>query len=283
MLVLVFFLAVPWWGSVPGQSMEIKAVHRVNDGDTFEADLNGNGRMDFPQERIRLLYVDTPALKESWKGQDVRHGIPAKDFLERALQARPLRLVIPSDRPFDVHGRTLAVARAGGQEVNLELVRQGLSPLDTRFSFPSAYDLYARAEGDAFQARRGIWREAASRRKYLLRLKREGRTPIAKSNALFASQVTEPAQVLASTAGKFIRISGRLGSRKALRNGALVLMVTGPGSDASLPVFISGRQERMLHTESWPPGTGLVVDGFVKRFKGRLELKAHHARIEPGI
>ena len=33
---------------------------RVIDGDTFDADINRNGRFSNPQERVRLLYVDTP-------------------------------------------------------------------------------------------------------------------------------------------------------------------------------------------------------------------------------
>ena len=62
------------------------------DGDTFEADLNRNGRIAGKQERVRLLYVDTPELNESHKGKDLQYGIPAKDFLkqkERKLRITP--------------------------------------------------------------------------------------------------------------------------------------------------------------------------------------------------
>ncbi len=33
-----------------------------------------------PQERVRLLYVDTPELKKSHKGKDPKLGLPAKGF-----------------------------------------------------------------------------------------------------------------------------------------------------------------------------------------------------------
>ena len=47
---------------------------RVIDGDTFDADIDRNGLFSNPEERIRLLCVDTPELSESHKGKDPRHG-----------------------------------------------------------------------------------------------------------------------------------------------------------------------------------------------------------------
>ena len=58
---------------------------RVIDGDTFDADFNRNGRFSNPQERVRLLYVDTPELKKSHKGKDPKLGLPAKGFLRTVL------------------------------------------------------------------------------------------------------------------------------------------------------------------------------------------------------
>ena len=40
---------------------------RVIDGDILDADFNRNGRFFNPQERVRLLYVDTPELKNHTK------------------------------------------------------------------------------------------------------------------------------------------------------------------------------------------------------------------------
>jgi endonuclease YncB( thermonuclease family) len=58
---------------------------RVIDGDTFDADLDRNGLFSNPEERIRLLYVDTPELSKSHKGKDPKYGLPAKAFLKSAL------------------------------------------------------------------------------------------------------------------------------------------------------------------------------------------------------
>ena len=52
------------------------------DGDTFDVDVNRNGRFTNPQERVRLLYVDTLELKKSHKGKDPKLGLPAKGFLK---------------------------------------------------------------------------------------------------------------------------------------------------------------------------------------------------------
>ena len=40
---------------------------RVIDGDNLDADFNRNGRFSNPQERVRLLYVDTSELKNHTK------------------------------------------------------------------------------------------------------------------------------------------------------------------------------------------------------------------------
>ena len=58
---------------------------RVIDGDTIDADFNRNGRFSNPEERVRLLYVDTPELKKSHKGKDPKLGLPAKGFLRTVL------------------------------------------------------------------------------------------------------------------------------------------------------------------------------------------------------
>ena len=58
---------------------------RVIDGDTFDVDIDRKGLFSNPEERIRLLYVDTPELSESHKGKDIKQGLPAKAFLNSTL------------------------------------------------------------------------------------------------------------------------------------------------------------------------------------------------------
>ena len=55
---------------------------RVIDGDTIDADFNRKGRFSNPEERVRLLYVDTPELKKTHKGKDSKLGLPAKGFFK---------------------------------------------------------------------------------------------------------------------------------------------------------------------------------------------------------
>ena len=50
------------------------------DGDTFEADLNRNGRIAGKQERVRLLYVDTPELNDPIKERICCTGFLPKIF-----------------------------------------------------------------------------------------------------------------------------------------------------------------------------------------------------------
>ena len=69
------------WKNISLKKMKLRAI----DGDTFDADFNRNGRFTNPQERVRLLYVDTPELKKSHKGIDSKLGLPAKGFLKSVL------------------------------------------------------------------------------------------------------------------------------------------------------------------------------------------------------
>ena len=99
---------------------------RVIDGDTFDADLNGDGRLAKTRERIRLLYVDTPELSKSRKGKDVGLGKPAKAFLTEVLEGRRIRLWVNPDYSRGNYGRLLGVLEADGRNVNLDDVERFL-------------------------------------------------------------------------------------------------------------------------------------------------------------
>jgi len=51
------------WENISLKKMNL----RVIEGDILDADFNRNGRFSNPQERARLLYVDTPELKNHTK------------------------------------------------------------------------------------------------------------------------------------------------------------------------------------------------------------------------
>ncbi|MEE8395010.1 MAG: thermonuclease family protein [bacterium] len=247
----------------------------VNDGDTFEADLDGDGRLELPGERVRLLFVDTPELHKSRKGQDLKHGVPARAFLAAALARPPLTLLPVGRRKYDRYGRLLAVVMAGGLEVNLALVRAGHSYFDTRFSFPSNYGRYAEAEGEAFQKRRGIWGDPHSREAYLARLRKELKTPRAPKNPLYAPGLRETASLHPqSWLGRFLRIRGRLLERRIYRNGARLLLFQ--GAPRPLAVYVGRQVGRKLATDFWPLGASFLLDGFVTRYRGRPQLTLHY-------
>ena len=259
---------------------------RLIDGDTFEVDLDGDGELSLPLERVRLLFVDTPELGKSWKGQDRAHGLPAKDFLEAALERGPLRLLIPLDRPTGNYGRTLAVVQAvtqtgeRSQSVNLSLIRSGHGYWDTRFGFPPGYDAYQQAEGEAFDQRAGIWGDAASRAKYLKRSRREGRTPAARSNPAFVKEA------MAATAfrpedleGKFLRLEGTLRRVQRLRKGVRLLRLERGRGHKTFPAVAFRNTAQHLGLQDWPSGSKVRLEGFIKPYKGKPQMVIHFGRL----
>jgi endonuclease YncB( thermonuclease family) len=257
----------------------------VVDGDTLDVDLDGNGRLDIPRERLRLLYIDTPELHASPKGLDPAHGLPAKAALERLVAAGPLEVQVLRGNERDRYGRTLALLRAGDTPVNVELVRLGHSPFNTRFSFPADYDAFVQAEAEAFTARRGIWADAPSRERYLARLRREGRTPQAPDNALWLpGRQTVAALDAARAVGRYVGVAGVVRERRTLRKGVLLLVLGDAERTASartLAVVAFPRTAERLGVKRWPLAARVRVEGFLARYKGRVELQLHYARVEP--
>lgn len=269
------------WGAAahgePTRSIRLTApVAHVVDGDTFDADLNGDGRVDVPGERVRLRFVDTPELHASPKGQDVAHGLPAKAALEALLRAGPLVLQVPVARPHDTYGRTLARVAAGDVDVSRSLVRAGHSAVDTRFGFPEDYPAFLAAEVEAFDARRGIWADAPSRKRYLARLKSEGRTPQSAQNPAY---VAAPQRTVAAAKllGKYVTVEGTLALTRPVTSGARLFSVTDGGG--ALTVFASRFTVEHLGAAAWRVGQAVHVSGFIQRYKGKVEMALHHATL----
>ena len=126
------------------------------DGDTFDADFNRNGRFSNPQERFRLLYVDTPELKKSHKGKDPKLGLPAKGFLRTVLSKTNAVLWVDPKNKTGNYGRLLAVLVVKGHNINLALIKRGHSYFNTRYAWPDGFKTYALAEAYAFEKHLGI-------------------------------------------------------------------------------------------------------------------------------
>lgn len=130
----------------PGYSYH--RIQYVYDGDTVKL---ADGR------KIRFLGINTPEVEGRNKNAEAG-GEEAKRWLTHALKDKRVRLVLDSE-PKDKYGRTLAhLFTEDGLHLNLELVRLGLASLSI---FPPNL-LYSnellRAQTEAEQASRGIWR-----------------------------------------------------------------------------------------------------------------------------
>ncbi len=250
----------------------VDRAFRVIDGDTFDVDLNGDGKLDKKTERVRLLFVDTPELSRSHKGQDRQFGLPAKAALGELLRAREALWVNPEE-PQDRYGRWLGILEFAGGNASLELIRAGHSYFDTRFSLPTpqeAYEAYARAEIKAFDLSAGIWSQRDSRKRYLLRLREEGKTVYSTRNPLFQMRVLPPEDVdPGSMEGHFIRVRGVIQSTKSLRYGAALLFLRHPDSRDGLPVFLGKRQRQWFPQSVTSPGTSVQVEGFLQHYQSR--------------
>lgn len=277
-------------GQVPEASLAkrwslTRPLLRVIDGDTVDIDLNGDGRLDPPRERLRLLYIDTPEIEPSPKGLDLAHGLPAKAALSALVAAELLQVDVLKGNERDRYGRTLAMLWAGATPVNLELVRLGHTPFDTRFTFPSDYDAYVRAEAEAFTSRRGIWADALSLKRYLARLRREGRTPQAPGNPAWLPGLYAVASLdSVREVGRYASVEGVIRERRPLRKGVVLIRLGDAERTASsrtLTVVAFQRTAQLLGVNGWPVAARVRVEGFLARYKGRIELKLHYARAIP--
>jgi len=139
--------STPTSAQSPGAT--VVPVLKVTDGDTIHVRYLG------ADERVRLIGVNTPEV--DW------YGGTAQCFGDEAGRYAQGRLTGASVRPtFDVdlrdrYGRLLAYVYLGSELFNLTLVEQGYAradavPPDTRMA-----PLFASAEAQARQARRGLW------------------------------------------------------------------------------------------------------------------------------
>lgn len=115
----------------------------VIDGDTIE--IRG--------QRIRLWGVDAPEGRQTCErsGQTYRCGTEAANALDGMIAGRNVACA-PRGRP-DRYQRMVAVCSVGGQDIGGWMVEQGRA-----VDFPPySRSAYARQQGQAQDARRGVW------------------------------------------------------------------------------------------------------------------------------
>ena len=265
------------WNLISLKDLKLKTI----DGDTFEADLNRNGRIAGKQERVRLLYVDTPELNESHKGKDLLHGIPAKDFLKQKLNTGRCSLWVDPENSRGNRGRLLGLVECSGININLELIREGHSYFDTRFSRPRNYVLYARQEAQAFNSRRGIWSSLDSRNAYLKRLRDEGKTVYSLKNPLFRAEPRESLNLKpAQYKGLFLRVRGSVVKTRDLSRGAQLIFLKSRNLKQGLPVITFKEQRKVNQLEQLSRGTRIQVEGFVQLYRGKQwQIRMHRGMV----
>lgn len=137
-------------------------VIRVFDGDTIVVKYGGK------YEKVRMLCVNTPESVHQDEKQNIPMGKVASRYTQKKLIGKDVRLEFEIKRIRGNHGRLLAYVFVDGQNFNLDLVRQGLSPYYTKYGKSEKYDAEFRvAEKQARKEKLNIWGDPELKKKYL--------------------------------------------------------------------------------------------------------------------
>ena len=137
-------------------------VFRIIDGDTISCDLNGNGTIESPNEKIRFLQVDTPETKRSRRnptGKIQPFGLEAKAYTQNRTAHQVVYLAFDK-RIRDYYGRTLAwvyLDPKGGESVNAGLLKSGLAKVMIYAPNHAQQDEMKQLEAQAKANGRGLW------------------------------------------------------------------------------------------------------------------------------
>jgi len=130
----------------------------------FHACLRYNGKY----EKVRLLCVNTPESVHPDKKQNIPMGKVASRYTQKKLTDKYVKLEFEIKKIRGNHGRLLAYVFVDGQNLNLDLVRQGLSPYYTKYGKSEKYDPEFRAaEKLARKEKLNIWGDPELTEKYL--------------------------------------------------------------------------------------------------------------------
>ena len=137
-------------------------VVRVVDGDTIVVRYNNK------YEKVRLLCVNTPESVHPDKKQNIPMGKVASRYTQKKLTGKYVNLEFEIKKLRGNYGHLLAYVFVGGQNLNLDLVRQGLSPYYTKYGKSQKYDAEFRAaEKQARKEMLNIWGDPELTKKYL--------------------------------------------------------------------------------------------------------------------
>jgi micrococcal nuclease len=126
-------------------------VIRVVDGDTIVIRYNGK------YEKVRLLCVNTPESVHPDQKQNIPMGKIASRYTQKKLTGKYVELEFESYQRGN-YGRLLAYVFVDGKNINLDLVRKGLSAYYTKYGKSQKYDAEFRsAEKRARKEKLHIW------------------------------------------------------------------------------------------------------------------------------
>ena len=114
--LIVFFITFP----VLSFAGQYKVV-RVVDGDTIVIRYSGK------YEKVRLLCVNTPESVHPDQKQNIPMGKVASNYTLKKLTGKYVNLEFEIKKLRGYYGRLLAYVFVDGKNLNLDLVRQGLS------------------------------------------------------------------------------------------------------------------------------------------------------------
>jgi micrococcal nuclease len=128
-------------------------VIKVVDGDTFW--INDGSSED---TKIRLIGVDAPESRNSFKKVIGFYGKESKQYLSSLISGKYVRLEYDVDR-FDQYKRTLAyVYLENGLFVNSDLVKNGYAMVMTVPPNVKYADLFVALQHEAREHYRGLWK-----------------------------------------------------------------------------------------------------------------------------
>lgn len=131
---------------------EYLPVTKVVDGDTFWAD---NGTPE--GVKIRLIGIDAPESRKTFKKEVGFYGKESKDYLCKMIDHQNVKLVFDVDS-LDQYGRTLAyVYLPNGIFINADLVKNGYAVIMTVPPNVKFADEFLKLQEEARDNSRGLW------------------------------------------------------------------------------------------------------------------------------
>ncbi|MCG9900881.1 MAG: thermonuclease family protein [Hydrotalea sp.] len=133
---------------------EFLVVKKVVDGDTFWA-VDESGK----ELKIRLIGVDAPESRKTFKKEIGHFGKESKEYLTNLLIGKKIRLEYDIS-PTDQYGRTLAyVYLEDGTFVNAELLKNGFAKILTVPPNIKYVDEFVKLQHEARTKSVGLWKE----------------------------------------------------------------------------------------------------------------------------